>query len=373
MALPMTGFAATFDSGETVDLSTGSTLDDNYYAGGGMVAISDEVTGDVYVAGSLVTINSAVGGDVVAAGSVVNLYSDVAGDVRVGGSMVNIGGNITGEAIAGGSLVHVLPDAVIHGNLYAWGAAVIIDGTVKGSVETGGAAVTINGVVGGDVLAKAEEMKVGGSAQIAGMLTYTSPEEGEISEAATIGSVVYEEYVEGEMIIGEDLGLKEMFGAIFFTFLTIKLLALLLVAMIITLAFKKCAVHTSKETYKGFWSSLGIGVVAAIVAPIVILLLCLSLVGFYLAAIVASALVLIFTIAAALAPVIFGSLLHKLMTKSNTYKVTWWSTLLGFFIMMLIMFIPVVGMLLIWLFILAVYGALLRMKFKHCSKGTCCK
>ncbi|HBK34416.1 MAG: hypothetical protein UU08_C0003G0049 [Candidatus Uhrbacteria bacterium GW2011_GWE2_40_58] len=373
LALPLTGFAATFAGGETVDLANGSTLDDNFYAGGAAVTLSDEITGDIYVAGSIVSINASVGGDVIAVGSVVGLYSDVLGDVRAGGSMVNIGGNIVGETILGGSLIHILPGAVIHGNLYAWGASVIIDGTVKGSVETSGAAVAINGIVEGDVVAHAEEMKVGGSAQINGMLTYTSPEEGEISEAAMIGSLVYEKTEAKKGIMGDKGGFENMMRTLFFGIFTIKFFGLLLVALILTFACKKCTTHYSKEIFENFWSSLGIGVVAVIIFPIVILLLCLTLIGFYAAAILGCVFAFACLLAGALAPVIFGSLLHKLMTKSKSYSTTWWSTLLGLFLMAIVLFIPIIGWFLVWLFILAVFGSLLKKGYQHIGKKPCCQ
>ena len=70
------------------------------------------------------------------------------------------------------------------------GGSVTLEGAVGGNLRVAGGEVRLDNPVSGAVLVRAGTLTIGESARIEGPLTYWSPREAEITEAASIGGAV---------------------------------------------------------------------------------------------------------------------------------------------------------------------------------------
>ena len=143
---------------------------------GGDVEIDADVQGDVNVAGGDVTISGTVGGDVESAGGEMTVSAIVAGRVEIAGGDVLFSGQ-AGESLR-----------------LAGGHVVFASGAVAGDdSEFAGGHVEIHGEVRGDLRIHGEEVEVGPTARIDGVLEVRGPREPTISpDAVVAGGVDYE-------------------------------------------------------------------------------------------------------------------------------------------------------------------------------------
>jgi len=360
MFLPFSTQAAMFEGAEEYTLSQNETVSENLYVGGGVVILSGDMEKDVYAAGAAIIITGDVGKDLVVAGSSVEVLGAVGDDLRVAGSKVSIGKSIGGEIVAAGALIHILSDVVVEGDAMVNGAKVIIDGTLRGSLESNAEEVNINGVVEGDVLVRATKVMLGAGALIQGTLTYTSPDEVILEEGAEVLGGI--EYVERD-VANTDRdsswgGMLAMFG--FLKFITVLITALILVAV-----FKKKSAALVSETVSTFWQDTLRGLILGILAPIVSVVLLVSVLGSGFGLLLGALFTLAVMIASVYAGPVLGAWVFKVLGKKETLRVDWLSTLVGVVVITLLALVPIIGWLIVLILFLATLGATFNLFVKR--------
>jgi hypothetical protein len=288
------------------------------FASGDTVNVTGNVTGDVYVAGGDVTVDGTVGGDVLAVGGTVRVTGSVNGNVRAAGGTVIIDGRVGRNVTAFGGEVSV------SGN-----------GTVQGGLVTGAGDVTIDGSIGQNITAATGSITVGSGAAVGGDLNYWSGKQAVIAQNAQIGgSVNFHESKSSGMPKNtqwvERVGANSRWMGSLATFI------LGLMGVFIFPAFFKKTDETLSSRPLG---SLGIGCLAVLVLPVLILGLIMTILGIPLAILIVVFAVLVFYLSRIVAIHKIGSLV---MQRVDERASGIWVFSAGMLVYLILMFIPVI-------------------------------
>jgi hypothetical protein len=242
----------------------------------------------------------------------------------------------------------------------------MIDGTVDGNVLGGGGQVIINGEVKGSVLIEADEVILGSSAKVGGIMQYTSSNDAKIDGAATVtGGIEHkmpeklEQADKPERAEKADVPAGAIFGFGLLAFL-IKIL-IGLVTVLVGLYFFKKHLHAMTEAMMvRFPAQLGWGFVWAILAPLASIILIFTVFGSALGALGLIVFALTMVIAKSLAMIGLGAWIWKLATKSKTIDLDWRVATLGVVVMNFIWLIPLIGWVFCMVITLAALGAVVN-------------
>jgi len=313
---------------------------DSYVAGESV--ISTTVIGDLYAAGRSIMVSDTVTGDANIAGETITL-NNVNDDLRAaGGAFITVHGTMNGEA-----------------NLYA--EHVIISGELNAPVRIEAERITINGRINAPITMVAPTINVDG-AQFNNAVNYWT-KHGEMNfESATVSQIpVYEDTLHkkqetkpGAAAAGIGLGISI---GIVYSLLSAAVL-LLIMLLIANTFFKKAG----KLLLKTPWQSLFIGLLYYFVLPIVALLLMITVIGIPISIIA----LIVWGISLWLSTTIAALLLTEAWLAKTKRKWDWWQVWLGsllmFFLLKIVMVVPILGWLAYLAAICCTMGALLQEK-----------
>ncbi len=325
----------------------------NVYAAGGNVNVNTEVLGDLYVAGGVVNVASRVEEDLNAAGGTVIVGGVVGGDARLGGGNVSVNSPVTGDLLAGAGNLNLSSSAVIGGDLIVGSGNVSVDGPVAGKVVISGDQVRINSVVVGEVKVYGGSLTFGPQARVSGSITYKGPKEAVVEDGAVVSTINYEKVTGGHK--GKKIGKAFGAGSI------IQLIATFIVAIVIAWYRRNRVLSIMSLSSQNPLSSLGIGVLALIVTPIVTGIILITIIGYYLAFLVGLSFVFLIACAWALSSVYLGSLLMQWYRKTPEMELNWKTILLGVIVFRIILWIPIAGWIVAFLFFLVTLGSIIRL------------
>ena len=109
------------------------------------------------------------------------------------------------------------------------------------------------------------------------------------------------------------------------------------------------------------WENLGIGLLALIAAPILIILLLITMVGYYLAITAAVLYILLLLFACILSALFLGFLFLKYLNKPSGPQVNWQAAVIGVVVLVLVKIIPFFGWIFAFVLLLLVLGAIVTM------------
>ncbi|MFB3819678.1 MAG: polymer-forming cytoskeletal protein [Candidatus Methylomirabilales bacterium] len=255
------------------NVSTEWAVREDLYVAGGEVAVRGEVGGDLVAAGGRVLVEQPVHGDVAAAGGEVDIRGAVADDVRAVGGAVTIEGRVAGDVMAAGGRVTLPAGAEIQGRAGLAGSAVELAGHVRRSVRAAGKRIRISGQVDGNVDLAAASVEVLPTARIGGTLTYRSGSAARIEPGAQIaGGVVHRPLAAGERA-GRAL------RVLLWVLAVALLLAFVLVGIVLLVLFPEATRIAARRIATDPGRSLALGLLMLLGAPLVILLLVVTVVG----------------------------------------------------------------------------------------------
>lgn len=343
LIFPLSGFAMP-QSGETV-MKRG-IVNDDVYAAGSTVDIDAVVSGDVVAAGGDLFIANHIKGDVNVAGGSVHIRGDIQDDVRTAGGEISVDANIADDLIAAGGKINVSAATTVGGVAWLAGGDVHVAGTINKNLVIAAANVRLSGIAHGDVIIEGGEIQILEGAIIDGDLHYKSPNQANIHSSATIAGKVTYEHVEWDgSHRGEGL------------FFVITMVVASIVLFKLFPGFTLSAVgRISADPLK----SLGAGLLALIVIPVIAVLLIsivlgvwvgLSLLAFYFVALISGFLVACFFV---------GDRGAKLLNKEvGTSRRRLISTTIAIIALGFIKLIPVIGGLLLFALLLLGFGAVI--------------
>jgi cytoskeletal protein CcmA (bactofilin family) len=189
-AVPAPVLAGDYRSSDTVTVDSGETVEDDLYVTAGTITINGTVNGDVTVAGGTVTIGGEIVGSLNVAGGTVDVLGTVGGAVRAAAGTVRISGEVARDVVVVGGTVVVDPDATIGGDLAGGSGQISMSGSIAGDLLAGAEQIDVLGSVEGRVEVAVDELVIGPEASVGGDVIYSSTDEAEIADGATIGGSV---------------------------------------------------------------------------------------------------------------------------------------------------------------------------------------
>ena len=358
LSLPVLAIAAEFRTGDAPTHSKSETIADDLYLLGGSVTSSGVVRGDLITFGGNVLINGPVSGDVAAGGGNITILSDIGDDVRAGGGTIVIQGAVTGDVLLGGGQV-TISSPKIGGDVSIGGGVVRIEAPITGDVLIAGGDVRINSLITGNVDIQAENITLGPKARIAGTFSYKSPKEASLETGALVsGETAYTK--SPDVREAAKLGLVAFFSIWFVA----KMFMVFSGALVFGYVFQRFADDLVKRATTRPLSEFARGVVFLIVTPVVSVLLLFTVIGIAFGVLGLLGFIGMMIIGTMIAPILIGSVVHKLIFRQHEYEVSWKTILTGTLLFFIVSSIPFVGMLITGVVTLIGIGATLAIKGK---------
>ena len=352
--------------GSNVIVEKTETVSGNLYAAGSQIVVDGTVNGDLFCAGATVTVNGTVSGDVICAGSSVTINGVVSGDVRAAASELSVNGTVGGGMTVAGSAISINSAAAVGSNILAFGATLRADGPVGGDIQFFGASLAVNNEVKGDVIfytqkqrsqKNAPAVSLRSGAAIVGNLSYYEGTEATIADGATVSgqTVVMEPKFNQGTAQQQAKGFFAAFGMIWLLW---GVIGGIIIGLVLISFFPRQVRTTLDVMLERPGASLGWGFVAAVVTPVAILLLLITIVGIPLALLVGALFVAICMLMKVLGAIGIGALLARWFKwKLSLY----WLVVIGIVVAAIIFIIPFVGWLVgILAFFWAFGGAVLH-------------
>lgn len=319
-----------------------------YLRAGNLLRITEPVTRDVFTAGLRVDVNERVEGDIFAAGQDVTINEEVIGSVRAAGNTIIIDSRIDGNVLAFGSSITVTEDAVITGHLNAYGATVVIDGQVDKSVHAAGAVGSFAGQLNGEVSFEGDSLSIENGALLMDDLTVIGPTEPVIGEDVTGAELVTYEFREYEnqrsVGAGRAIPLGALYGGIAASIVLIFVywfIAMSIVGLLMIRFWPKTVDKMIDSMHTSFDKTLLRGVAGVFLIPVITVLVAITVIGLPLAGVLFLFYILSMVIAPLVAALCLGKwLLEKLGNETTS---PYWQFLFGYFVLMILLWIPLVG------------------------------
>lgn len=341
---------------ERAVLRAGQVVQGDYFAVGRHVEISGTVDGDVYAAGGTVLVDGIINGDLIATGGTITLSGTVSQDARLAGGQVTIGGSIGRNATVGGGDIHLTDSAQVRENLLAGGGHVRLAGHIGRDARIGAWTVTVANEVGRDVAVAAESVRLTSKAMVGGKLRYWSEEAPSIDEGATVrGGVTHRPLPEGWNIEGARRGIIGVrVAAAVVDFFSTLIVGLVLLRMYPVFTASVAAMMRGRPGL-----SVGWGIVALVVVPIVAAGFLVTLFALPIGIILLSLYVVTLYLARIYAVMCLGQFLFRRPPDSSSLAGPFTA---GLVLYALLSLIPIVGGVVTLLTVLFGLGALLMTK-----------
>jgi len=209
--------------------------------------------------------------DIIAAGQVVNLSNcNAAGSIRAAAQDIAITGSSAAENITVAAQNVSIQDSTAKA-IAAAGSTVSVSGTCK-ELTAYAEKVFIDGTVEGDVVVGANTVEVGTNARIKGTLRVSAAKDPVMQRGAEVGDVEFEKAERSSN--GEvTAGLSGLVGAFSIMTMVVGVIATLLIAVLAEWLFRRHTAAAANMIRTRTGATIGTGIIAALVAPIAVIIL----------------------------------------------------------------------------------------------------
>lgn len=341
LALSFTANASEGKFEENSLLPKGQIVNKDYFTVGRNVTVSGTVNGDAYIAGGQVVIDGDINGDLLAAGGIVIISGKVLGNVRVAGGDININGIISGNFSAFAGRVLVNTSSKIERNLVVGGGSVSVLGVVGKNATIASGQTTLSNSIGGDV-AIYGPVTLTSAAKVSGGLTYWDIQNAVTQPGATIsGSVLHNIPVKPVMREeAKDNTRNANFAGFVFTLKLIDVLAVFLVGLILLKVFPLFSKGVVRYISEKPLESLGLGVIALILIPIIIFVSFATIIGIPLSVVLFAVFVSYIYAVRIFVSQFLGAKILRMLNKEVSIYVQF---AIGLIVFTLLSFVPIVG------------------------------
>ena len=324
--------AQSFKTGNTINVASNETINSMLFAAGSNIDIAGTVNGDVYCAGQTITISGTVNGDVFCGGQTIIVSGKIDGSVRLGGQTVTLSGTISNSATIGAQDLVIDKNATISRDLLGGSQNVTINGTVGRDIVSGSQNLTINGKVGRNIKGGTQTLAVGSTGSVDGNVDYIGTNDPNIASGGKIAGTVNRTNPKQNQQTTYFAPIAFTIGWFIYVFFAMLVLALILVGL-----FPRVFQDASSSAMKKPGQTILIGIVAAIVIPVLIVGLLITAIGIPAAILALLTWFIIMIISGPFAGYLLGRVLLK------TQKEPVWIMLSGASILIVTYFIPIVG------------------------------
>lgn len=325
----------------------------NLYVVGGQVNVNGKTEGDLVAAGGVVAVAGEVSGDVAAASGTVMVTAPVQGDIRAVGGTFTVTAPVQGDVLVAGGSVTIGERASVTGDLLVAGGSVVVDGVIAGGARLAGGVVTVNGTIAGPLEVWADErLSFGESSNVTGPITYHGRAAADVAAGAKVGTINFQKIESPkEKWNNAPQALAGMFAIVRF-------IAMILFGLLVVRLARHRVTALGDAVRQDPWKHLGIGLAIAVGAPIVCVLLLMTVVGYLIAAVIGLSLLLGFAVSCAIAATIVGRTLLTYLQPARVRPLGWQEVVLGSFILSVLSFIPILGWIVAASIHLMAFGAL---------------
>jgi len=322
------------------------------------VGAAEVINDDLFIGAETVDIAGTVNGDIYVGAGTVNFSGRVSGDLVVGAGTVIIDKAIIGDSlIVGAGTVTIDDQTRIGGSLLAGTGMLDNQARVGRNVMVGAGTIKLNNTVGGEARMGTGTLSLGPKTVINGDLTYASEEEIDQDEKAVIRGEVTKHQVPKSKQWDRQAMREKMAKVLFAAKLgmtTISFFGTLLVGLVMLWLMGKPIQAISDKIQTSLGASLGWGLVLLFVAPPALMLLMFTVIGVPLALIFG----LLFAIDLYLAKIFASLALGKVISHNFGWKQLSPAAVffVGLVVYYLLRLIPVVGMFVRLLALLAGLG-----------------
>lgn len=339
-------------------LKQGSFKED-LYLWGERVRVDAEVDGDVVVAGGKITVDGFVAGDLMAAGGEVEVNAMLADDLRSAGGQLSICSSISGDAVLAGGQISLCDKTVIGDNAWLAGSEITVDGRIEKNLTVRAGKISIAGEVLQDVDLEARTIEILPGASIGGDLVYKSPNAAAIGEGARIAGEIKQSASDSWWTRDRpswDTGdiVRAILG-----FLVVSVLAVSLAALLLAAVFPDTRFTVAEIIRSQFLQCLGVGLLALVLIPILVVLAAVTVIGLPIAGILLLLYILLIIAGYFSIVLLIAEQFHRWIRKEHILTTFWnvLTVLLAVIVITCISLIPLLGGLLMFLAYLAGIGA----------------
>ncbi len=348
---PTPAAAADIRSGQDITIGTTETIEDDLYAFGTNIAINGTIHGDLIAGGNNISVDGNVTGDVIAGGNSVVIRGQVGGSVRAAGNTVVVDGKIANDLVVGGNELTILGNGRVGRDVIVGATNATISGQIGRDLQAGGANVKIDSGVGGNVTANVERLQITDRGTVGGSLKYTSKNEAQIANAASVKGSVERQT--------PDNGRAPLFsGTAALVVEWLKgLIGLLILGILVVFFFPGFSRRAGEVLVHSPWLTLAVGALALIGLPI------LSIVFFAVGALIGGwwigfVVLALFVVVLALSiPVAAVGVGGALLRVARRPVPVWLALFIGLVALLLVALIPILGGIVIFFALLFGMGA----------------
>ncbi|MDD4050559.1 MAG: polymer-forming cytoskeletal protein [candidate division Zixibacteria bacterium] len=334
--MPDTASASIFYGGKRYVVAPGDTVGDDLLLWTNEGAFDGVMTQDLIMFCRRYKMTGQVQGNIFSASQYATVRGTVDRSARIFAQTATIDGIITNNLIVFASDIELSRNSRVGRDANLTGGEISTSGEIGRNLTIHCGQAIISGKISGDVDITADKISIVAPAEILGSIKYKSKDEIQIDNGVVISGAV--ERLKIEKKDTEDEGVSWPFRFVLF-------LCALVTGLIITAVFKPHTGHAVAAVLQKPLVTLGVGFVGFCIAPIAILVLCLTVIGIPAGIILLFVFTVFFYIAKIYVAIVLGRLIIGLFHKTSVPK-TGWALLLGLFIMFLVFAIPYLGFIL---------------------------
>jgi cytoskeletal protein CcmA (bactofilin family) len=334
--LPETASASIFSGGRRYVVAPGDTITDDLLLWANEGAFDGVMTQDLITFCRRYEMSGQVQGSIFSASQYATIRGTVDRSARIFAQTATIDGVIANNLIAFASDIELPRNCRVGRDATLMGGEISTSGEIGRNLIIRGAQVIVSGKIGGDVDITGDKISIVAPAEILGSVKYKSKAEIQIDDGVVISGRV-------ERIPLETKDTKK--EGISWPFRFVLFLCALVTGLIIIAVFKQHTHHAVEQALQKPLVTLGVGFVGVCIAPIAILVLCLTIIGIPAGIILLFGFTIFFYIAKIYVAIVLGRSVIRLVKKTAEPK-TGWALLLGLFIMFLVFTIPYLGFIL---------------------------
>jgi hypothetical protein len=327
-------------SGDRPDLRADSG--EMAFVAGGQPRIAAQVADDIFAAGGDMRVEGASADHLILGGADIDLAPGAVKDVlAVAGRLDLRTGVISDDLVAMGGDIRLRPESRVEGSVALTGGKLRIGAPVQGELIAAGGTVEVDSAIGGDARIVGGDIVIGPSARIGGDLRIRG-ERVEISPQAVItGQTIREALPRHERGAEKAAAGAAVFGVLF-------MLGVFLVHGLIAVAAPGFVAGAAQRIRTQFLPTAGIGALAFLLSPVLLIALFASVIGAPLALFLAVAWVAVLPLAFAAISYWIGQALRGLLARGRAATPPGWGarlgwTLLGAVLVAIVFAVPFLG------------------------------
>jgi len=363
-------------AGEDVFVSQDESLAEDLALFASTISVDGYVDADVIAFSRSIIITGVINQDFHGGAEMVDMTGQVGDDFLAGGRYVDVRGPVGDDAIVFCQRFTLANSGRVGGEARVWCAEAYFQGDVDGNLRASCDRAEIHGHVGGDMAIEAKTIKISSPVDgdvelkgetivllpgcvINGGLTYSSPGEIEIQEGAQVlGSIERREVEAAAKKRTPPEEFLKSLGAIWVILKVTFFVGQIIVGLILLGLFRKRSVLMATSFSGHIWKSLGIGIIFVCCAVIASLILPFTIIGLPLAIMLICFSLIIWYLASIVVGLALGGHMVGAFKELRTGRLVG-GLILGLFILRALSFIPVLGFLIQLFVVLAGMGGIL--------------